>query len=122
MTRDYLIAKVWKGSIRHEINYLESGYAIHNTPKAGIEITTLHRATQGRDIEWTTLTGPYMTDQEILNRANALKPQKDYSVTSYNCEDFVRELLGLPRSSPTRNKIIIGGIIVAVAGAIANSR
>lgn len=123
MTRDYSIAKVWKGSVQHEILYLESGSAIHMTPDKDIEITHLQAATKGRDIEWTTLTGPYMSDYEVIDRANALKEQRMYSLSTYNCEDFTRELIGLVRSSPTRDKFIIGGFAtLAVICLIAASR
>lgn len=123
MTREYLIAKVWKANVRHEIPYLESGYAIHNTPENDVQITNLLDATKGREIEWTTLTGPFMSDQEIINRALILKEVRKYSATSYNCEDFARELLGLVRSSPTRNRIFVGGLIAAaVVGAITLSK
>jgi len=121
MTRDYLIATVWKQCVRHVIVYLESSYAIHITPENGIEITSFNNAAKGRKASWKTRTGPYMSDQQVIDRAIALSRSKKYSLSTYNCEDFKEELLGHPPSSETRDAIIIGGMVLAVAYILSNA-
>jgi len=88
------------------------------TPANGVEITTIEKASKGRNIRWKKRQGLNASDQEILNRAAILANYRSYSASTYNCEDFKEELLGHPPKSVTRN-IILGGIFaIGLYGAL----
>ena len=122
MHRDYTIASVWKRGVRHVIVTLDCGVALHCTPERNVQIDALLTALDGRCPNWTTVRGPWMSDDEIVARARALQATRTYSVHKYNCEDFMHELLGLDRGSPTRDTILAAGALAGLVAVVVRAR
>ncbi|GEM_PF-3212366 len=117
------VISVPKGPFDHYgiLLYANDGlpYVISNSGKYGkvvLESLSDFAENQEVKIRWYTHEAEV---QQVLRRALQLLG-KPYSAFSSNCEHFIREISGLPIESPQlRGWGVLGGLALAVAGAIA---
>lgn len=122
MQRDYHIATVMKHGVRHVILVLDGGIALHCTPENDVEITALTSVLNDRKPIWKTLQAPWVSDQDLVTKARMLQGVRRYCLYRYNCEDFLHELIGIDRGSPTRNIVLAAAALTGIAAIAVRAR
>ena len=96
--------------IKHEILRLPSGLATHNHPDKHIIIEQIDQVIKNRRIVGRKIIQSMFSEKELLRRATNLSSYRRYNL-SYNCEDYISELLGNSPTSEQRNFWVMLGLI-----------
>ena len=113
------IYSVAKGLAQHKVFALNGAQGIHMDPDRSVVIEPLEQSLYGKQFDLERSGWTQFSANELLCRASELKAKRRYSLLSYNCEDFIEELLGNEPKSPQRNfwiaAIVCAGIIAVAA-------
>ena len=118
---NYRIIAVEKSGVWHKILDLGNGFGIHNTPDKGIVIEPIADITNGRKYWVCERVASHFSDSQLIQRAQFLAANRKYRATSYNCEDFIEELIGNAPKSKQRNAWIFACSMLVLAFAAARS-
>jgi hypothetical protein len=99
----------------HDGLQLPDGSVVHLTNTGGADHCYYRQFEQGRQVETVRVVrADYVGYVQIMDRVHdALAEQKPYHAVDWNCERFVRSLLGEPPDSPQ----VTGWFVLAVGAA-----
>ena len=118
--KEYAVLRMPKpGGFVHEALWLQSSrLVIDFSRECGVRVRhECSMVMSAERVRTQYIQGEFLSDWEILARADGLASIRRYDLVAYNCEHFVRELVGAERTSP---QIMAGAMFgLAVSAAIA---
>lgn len=112
-----------KGIVMHAGAYISDNKVIHNSPDDNIQICSIEQFADGKNIEVVSSKLSVEQTHQFQQRANdKLKQAKQYNLVSFNCEQFVSEIINGTGSSPQIKGTIAGGITGALIASSIKSK
>ena len=100
-----------KGIVEHAGAYFNNDKVIHNSPDGNVKICSVEQYAEGKDIKVVSSRLSIEQAHQFQQRAKKILSQaKEYNLVSFNCEQFVSEILKGTSSSPQIKGAAIGGI------------